>query len=179
MNNNKKIKYLLCILLVIGGTLIVNFYSKEILTKPKKIETTKNATAGWTVTFDKNGAKSISKSKISCPSKASCNVTLPRISRGGYTILGWATSSTAKKAQYKVGRRITLTKNMKLYAITSKKLTATFDKNGAKKIGAKTRSCVLYNKDKNCSITIPSITPTSGFKALGWAKEEKSTRTTI
>lgn len=179
MNNNKKIKYLLCILLVISGVLIGNLYSKEILTKPKKIETTNNTTAGWTVTFDKNGAKTISKSKISCPSKATCNVTLPRIIRSGYTILGWATSSTAKKAQYKVGTTISITKNTKLYAITSKKLKATFNLNGAKKVGAASATCTLYNKTSSCSVTTPSITAASGFKVLGWAKEAKSTKATI
>lgn len=45
------------------------------------------------------------------------SITLPSLTRAGYKLLGWATSSTATTATYSAGASITPTANMTLYAI--------------------------------------------------------------
>ena len=126
MKKNKSKKYLIWPIVVLSIICVINFnkiyFQNEIITYPKEtmVEATKTAATGWTATFDKNGAKSISKKKLSCTSKDSCKITLPTITRNGYTILGWSTDANATKARFKVGQKVTLSKNVKLYAITVK-----------------------------------------------------------
>lgn len=45
------------------------------------------------------------------------SITLPSLTRTGYKLLGWATSSTATTATYSAGASVTPTANMTLYAV--------------------------------------------------------------
>lgn len=132
----------------------------------------------YTLTLDANGA-TISQNSVSCTTTGeSCQVTLPTISKNGYNILGWGTSSTSKTAQYKSGEKVTISKNQILYAITYKTLTATFNKNGATSVGSNSLSCTLYNKNTNCTVKMPSITR-SGGSVIGWNRAASSDRPTM
>ena len=130
----------------------------------------------YTITFDGNGA-STSKNYVSCTTtKDSCQITTPTITKNGSKILGWATTSNATTAKYKVGQKITISKNQKLYAITYKTYTATFDKNGADTINKTSASCKVYNKNTSCSVASPTITR-NGATVVGWGT--KATDTTV
>ena len=94
---------------------------------------------------------------------------MPGIVRSGYTIIGWSTSPIATQAKYKVGQKVTVTKSTTFYAITSKKLVATFQKGSAASIGETTASCTIYNMGTLCSVMLPSITPSGGRSVRGWA----------
>lgn len=50
-------------------------------------------------------------------STSQSSITLPSLTRTGYKLLGWATSSTATTATYSAGASITPTANMTLYAV--------------------------------------------------------------
>ncbi len=119
-----------------------------------------------TVTYKGNGAD-IGKSQAS--TTGTNTFTLPNIKRSGYQILGWATSQTATSATYKVGQKVTFNDSVTLYAITTKEITATFQKNTASKISKTKDTCRLYNKGTLCTVTTPTITPKSGKKVVGWA----------
>ena len=128
--------------------------------------------------FNKNGASSINASKLSCNlynRQISCNVKLPIITRNGYNVLGWSKSNNSTKAQYKVGSSLKITGNEKLYAITSKKVIATFNKNGASNIGSTKLSCNIYNNNSRCTVKLPTIKPSSGFSVIGWGNSASST----
>ena len=123
-----------------------------------------------TIKFEKNGS-TIGKTSQTCKlfnDGEKCEITMPTITRSGWNILGWSTGSTAKSASLKVGAKQTVTKDTTYYAITSKKVTIEFDKNGADSIGTTSSSCNMYNKQENCSITAPTITR-SGWNVLGWS----------
>lgn len=119
-----------------------------------------------TVTYHGNGAQ-VNKSSVS--SSGTNTFTLPDITRSGYQVLGWATSQTATTANYKVGQKVTFNDSTTLYAITTKKVTVTFNKNTANRISKTTESCSLYNKGTLCTVTTPTITPKSGKRAIGWS----------
>ena len=131
-----------------------------------------------TATFNKNSATSIGTTSLSCTmynDQTSCNITMPTITRSGWTVIGWDESKSSKKSVAKAKETLKLTKNTTLYAITSKKLTATFNKNGATTIGTTSTSCEMYNDQTSCSITTPTITK-SGWTIVGWnsSKDSKS-----
>lgn len=123
-----------------------------------------------TIKFEKNGS-TIGKTSQTCKlfnDGEKCEITMPTITRSGWNILGWSTGSTATSASLKVGAKQTVTKDTTYYAITSKKVTINFYKNGADSIGASSKSCTMYNKQESCSITAPTVTR-SGWNILGWS----------
>ena len=83
-------------------------------------------------------------------------------------------SSTTNNSSYNTGTKL-LTLNSSntgdtWYAVTSKAVTITFDKNGASSIGATSRSCTMYNTNTSCSITSPTITASSNTPTvIGWS----------
>ena len=121
-----------------------------------------------TLTINGNGA-SVSKSGVTCNiynNDKSCKVTTPTITRSGYSIIGFNSNANAKTAGYKTNASITLDKDKTIYAITSKKLTATFKGNGAK-VTKSSVTCNVYNNDKTCKVTTPAITR-SGYSIIGF-----------
>lgn len=60
-----------------------------------------------------------------------------------------------------------------MYAITSKKLTATFKGNGAS-VSSSSSSCNIYNTAKTCNVTAPTITR-SGWTILGFSTNKNAT----
>lgn len=128
-------------------------------------------------TFDKNSADSIGSTSLSCKlygTATSCSVTAPTITRSGWTVVGWNTSSSGTTASNNVGSAITLKSNATYYAITSKTLKATFNKNGANSIGSTSLSCNLYNSETSCTVTAPTITR-SGWTIVGWNTSNTAT----
>ena len=124
------------------------------------------------VTYDKNGATSLSKNSDSCTiwnSATSCELTSPSIVRDGFKIHGYSTDENAtgestdlipSESKYEVSE------NYKYYAITSKYIEDNFYINGALGLTDTSgnivnkdvsRSCTIYNKDTKCSITTPAI----------------------
>lgn len=74
----------------------------------------------FTATFKKNGADKIGNTKLSCKTNnKSCTVIAPTIEKENYITEGWSTSKY-KDAKYKVGQKITLTKNAIFYAKVKK-----------------------------------------------------------
>ena len=69
-------------------------------------------------------------------------------------------------------------KAVTLYAIFRKDVTITFNKNGAltqtnaqnKAVedNTVTRACTMWNLDKNCEVTSPTIVPKTGFTVIGY-----------
>ena len=135
-------------------------------------------TKTYTATFDKNGSSEIGSNSLSCSTKGnSCEIIAPSITREGYDILGWSTKSTSTTAEYTVGSKITLSSNIKLYAITkiksnAKTYTVTFDKNGSSEIGSSSLSC--STTENSCEIIAPTITR-EGYDILGWSTKSTST----
>ncbi|NCC88678.1 MAG: prepilin-type N-terminal cleavage/methylation domain-containing protein, partial [Clostridia bacterium] len=129
------------------------------------------------LSFLTNGATSISATAVGCETLngSSCEVTLPTIIRDGYTILGWNKASSGTTATYAPGETISIYEDGTYYAITGKTMSLTFDKNTAPSISSTTASCTFYNTQTSCFITSPTITPTSGYYALGWNTNSAAT----
>ena len=145
-----------------------------------------------TVTFEKNGAKSITKESTSCTiggyngkNKNKCEITLADITKktSNEEVIGWSTNKNATKKEYDVNSKIQISKDITLYAITyepEKIITVTFNKNGAKAISKTKESCTTggYNGQKKtkCEIALGDITKnTSDEKIIGWSTNKNAT----
>lgn len=114
----------------------------------------------FVVTFDKNGADSISSTKEQCrlrEGELTCFINTPEITRDGSEILGWSNNSDDQDAQILPGDQLEVENDLKLYAITRKNVEITFDKNGADSVSNERVLCSIYNLEKNCEIITPDI----------------------
>ncbi len=133
------------------------------------------------VTFNTNGASSIGSSSETCKvyngSTSGCKIKAPTITASsGFSVVGWNTASNETTSTLNVNAETTVTENKTYYAITKKGITATFVANGASSIGYNNKTCYAYNGSTNgCKVTSPSITPVSGFTAVGWNTDEDAT----
>lgn len=127
--------------------------------------------------FVNNGATTISSTGVGCQTSNgnSCEVTLPTITRDGYIILGWDKISSSTSATYAPGETIDIYENATYYAITSKQLVITFNKNTAASISSNSANCTMYNTQSSCSVTMPTITPNSGSTVIGWNTNSSAT----
>ena len=118
---NKRFVVFLMIIafLCIGISLYVTF-SINMKDSVSGIEKNVELKTTFTVTYDKNKAKSISTTSSKCyASGASCQVTMPTITPpAGYVVVGWSTSKDDTTAKYSEKETIDINKNMTLYAIT-------------------------------------------------------------
>lgn len=152
---------------VSSKTKVANINTSIILTEPSDFYAVTSRTL--TATFNKNGANVAETSK-NCTiynTNASCSITSPDISRSGYNVVGWGDNSSSTTKSYNVKESIQLKDNITYYAITYKKLTATFNANKAS-ISKDNATCNLYNLESSCNIDTPSISRTN-YTALGWA----------
>ena len=127
------------------------------------------------LTVNGNGAK-VTKSSVTCNvynNDKTCKVTTPTITRSGYSVIGFNSNSNATSPEYKTNTSVTLDKNKTMYAITSKKLTATFKGNGAS-VSSSSSSCNIYNTAKTCNVAAPTITR-SGWTILGFSTNKNAT----
>ena len=136
--------------------------------------TTRNT---YKVTFDLNGATSytIGGSTYTASKTFSCNadyayngdelpdecgITLPTITRSGFTIHGWAEDSSKQSATYKVNQVITLHDDIDLFAITSKSVTLKYNTNSTTTVTtdnltSKKETKTMFNTD-GVMFNIPS-----------------------
>ena len=125
----------------------------------------------FTVTLKGNGT-TVLKDVVSCSTTADkCKVILPAIVTKA-TIIGWNSDPNATTATYKDGQQITVDRDLTLYVISKRTLTATFKRNGATSIGSSSLSCTAYNKNY-CMVTTPTITRDGG-EGLGWGYDSLS-----
>ncbi len=160
------------------------------LTNNSKIFTAQVSGKTYTAALYKNGATSLSGGDtcasvnadacISCQvtSGSSCSVTLPTITRSGFTIDGWNDTSASAQVKTHDAGSVTLTGNKSFYAITHKDVTITFNRNGntsqtdssgnPSTATTVTRNCTIWNSATTCSVTSPTIVM-SGFTIDGYS----------
>lgn len=169
-----------------SGYSIIGFNSNANATQPEyKVSTSVNIDKDKTIyaitskklklTVNGNGAK-VTKSSVTCNvynNDKTCKVTTPAITRSGYNIIGFNSKASATSSEYKINSSITLDKDKTIYAITSKKLTATFKGNGAS-VSKTSVTCNIYNTGKTCNVTAPTITR-SGWSILGFSTNKNAT----
>ena len=126
-----------------------------------------------------NGATASSFSTSCTTTGSSCTVRAAGISRSGYEILGWSTNPNATTSDYAVGADIIIHGNTRLYAITKKVATLTFEirDSSAATASATSASCVIYNTAQSCNVATPTLTAKTGYTALGWSAAATSTAT--
>ena len=142
---------------------------------------TMSSTSTYTANWNANGATLSSTTQSKCTTAltyngesppTSCTVTAPKIKRTDYTIVGYNTSASSTTSTLANQGTLTLTNSNTgntWYAITYIDLSASFTKGGnVDKIDSTLLSCSVWNTANICRITLPSITPTSGYTEKGW-----------
>lgn len=130
-----------------------------------------------TVTFEKNGASSVSSTTKKCykyNGEKSCKITSSTITpKSGYEVLGWNAANTTSST-WNQNTEATFSVNATYYAITKKTepYSATFKSNGSN-TSEVTKKCYLYNDETKCTITTPTITPKSGYEVIGWSIDDE------
>lgn len=126
-----------------------------------------------TFTFDTNtGVSNIGATSLSCTTTGtnkSCPITAPKIiAQSGYTVVGWSTSKTATKEEYKVGISIDMDSNKTLYAIVSK--------NSSVGGGGGNTSCTPGEiTDSGCNCSLKRYQVKCNSKGNGYVVEEFTT----
>ena len=124
-----------------------------------------------TATFNSNGA-TIGYTSQSCyryNGASSCYITTPSITRSGFTIIGWGTSSGATTATASTNTNLVVNSNRTYYAVTKKEVTVTYTRgSNVASIGGTSGKCTIYNRATNCQVTLPTITPNKGYVIDGW-----------
>ena len=132
-------------------------------------------TAAYTATWNSNGASLSSTTSKSCyiyNTETTCTVDAPTITRNGYTIIGYNTSSssTTNNSNYNTSTgKLTLSSSGTWYAITMNNTayTASWDDNGATLSFMTDSSCTTYNAQTSCTVDAPTITR-EGFTITGF-----------
>ena len=88
----------------------------------------------------------------------------------GWTFVGWNTSSTATSGLQNLAMG---TSNRTLYAIYSKEVTVTFNKNGG--AANKTATGTIYNGAESITVTTPAATTYAGWEFNGYAATNNAT----
>ena len=150
-------------------TLKINGNLVQALAGPMEVE--------LSLSFVNNGSSAIGATSVGCQTLngSSCEITLPTITRDGYTILGWSKLAADTSATYAAGSTADIYESGTYYAITSKNLALTFDKNTAASISGSSANCTIYNTQTTCSVNMPTITPNSGYSVIGWNTNSAAT----
>lgn len=92
----------------------------------------------------------------------------------GYKFVGWNKDKSSHKALEPFSMPY---EDVILYSIYSKELTATFNVQNVYSAtsSASSDSCTLYNNDKLCLVTSPSLTAKEGYTVYGWNTDKTST----
>ncbi len=101
-----------------------------------------------------------------------------KATKDGWEFVGW---NTNKEAHSGFEEFTMPTKDVTLYAIYKKKVTATFTIQDSKLViaDATKKSCLKYNKESGCSITAPILTSIKGTEVVGWSADKDSTTAEI
>ncbi len=122
--------------------------------------------------------------KASCEIKLgekSCKITLPTITKAdGYTGAFWSESRDAKneKEGKNPGEQVDVSENGKtFYAIGYKTVNVTYTQvGGIQTEGLDTAgSCTFYGEEKNCTVTLPTLTPSIGYTGAFWGENQSAT----
>ena len=149
---------------------VVSYSSGSSYTKNEGVTLYAIWKKGYTVTFIENGA-TLSKKTETCDiynGETSCTLITPTITRSGYVISGFGESADSKTSVVGNNATLTVSGNKTYYAVTSKVLTANFNKNTVSSISAASSSCTIYNTETSCNLTLPTITPQTNFTNNGW-----------
>ena len=171
-NTNKDAHEGLTEVIVNETTILYAIYSKEGKT--------------YTVTFDKNATAGATQTE-SCTTQtvynneegATCKIIAPNITPSSeFSAVGYNKSNTATSSTLNVGDELEISKDETYYAVQKKEIAVTFDKNATAGT-TQIENCTMYNNDSSCSVTSPSITPTSGYSIVGWGSANDSTTSSL
>lgn len=123
----------------------------------------------YKLTIIPNGSQ-VSETELTCIKENNkCIVTLPEITREGYSIEGYTEKEKDTKAQYKPLEKINLKKDKTLYVLTSKEIAVKIDPYLETK-WQQNLTCKIYNSEESCKIKLPKKEEKDGWTLDGFDK---------
>lgn len=123
-------------------------------------------------------SSNLSHNEIKCrnTNNNSCEVTVPNdniiVPLAKYEFKGYKDINNTK---YLEGQTVTLISDKIITAYAEKKVTITYLKgSNVSSIGKTTDSCYITDGQTTCSITTPSISPSSNYTTIGWNTSSSS-----
>lgn len=125
----------------------------------------------YKLTFNNNSGTSTSSAYAALAVSAykGQSVVLPEVPAAkGYTSLGWTTVRKGKTVKYKAGARVTVTKNMKFYAVRKKTVYYTVSFYNSDGSSGSAFTALKKKAASGSAVTLPALPSRSGYVALGW-----------
>lgn len=161
---------LICTIIIVLLIIAYNNFAlkeEEILNKGESLMT-------YSVLFSLNGADSIDKNLIRCEViNNSCMIVLPNAKRNDGEVLGYNLSPNDTSAKYMMGESISISGNMTLYVISTKKNSVYIEEENVDYLEKNLLECSVYNQENNCSVTLPSFNKI-GYVNMGYSTSENS-----
>ena len=118
-----------------------------------------------TYDYSTNGGQSVELDKEYMLSGSNVNLD-NTATKEGWTFVGW---NTDKDAQIGLKEYQMPTSNTTLYAIYSKDLKVTYEKEDTvESIGKNEDACTIYNNETSCEVTLPEINVKDESATIGW-----------
>lgn len=118
----------------------------------------------YTISYDANKGQNAPSSQ-SKKYNEKIKLRTEKPARKGFTFMGWATSSTATKANYQPAGLYEQNANLKLYAVWAQQYGITYNANGG------TGAPGAQVKTHGVALTLSAISPTrTGYTFKGWAR---------
>ena len=118
-----------------------------------------------TYDYSTNGGQSVELDKEYMLSGSNVNLD-NTATKEGWTFVGW---NTDKDAQIGLKEYQMPTSNTTLYAIYSKDLKVTYEKEDTvESIGKEEDACTIYNNETSCAVTLPEINVNDESATIGW-----------
>lgn len=139
--------------------------SKVKVTKNLKFYAVRKKATYYTAAFYTcSGSASSTYKALNKKVLSGTSITLPAVpARSGYVNLGWSTKKNASSAAYKAGAKLTVSKNMKLYAVQKKEAKVILHQNN----GATWKT---YTIAEGSSITLPGVQNKENYTMMGWSR---------
>ena len=108
----------------------------------------------YTLTIDGNGSElqTVNPSCKTTKRIGSCEVDVPDYTRNGFEKLGYSKNKGNQTGEIQVNSKMSLTGDETIYAISRKKVTATYQGNAY--MEKTSDSCYIYNTNTSCNITL-------------------------
>lgn len=175
MRKNSIFDYILYTLVTINIIVLMLSSYKKLASKEEKILDSMNNPEPntYVVKINLNGADKVDSKRLTCTISAdnNCIVHLPFAHRDNGKVIGYSFNRDSKTPDYLMNTDINVDKNMELYVISYQINNLYIDKDDVDVLINNDLSCMMYNDDKSCNITLPL------FNKVGYENKGYSTST--
>lgn len=170
MKNKKIVIYIIFNILIVAFSTYYFFSKDDDINNEELIK--------YTAIIERNGAKNVEKSNMYCTLKNNkCIIKLPNIIDDEREVLGYNLDGSTN-VKYNIGEEVNIKGDTIFYAVTYKEYKLHIDDTEIDYLEYNDKTCRVYNKEKNCTLEIPSFNK-KGYEIKGYSLTKGSLTGTI